>query len=62
MSIATCIKDYDGFGFTKENNNVNKEVYIKKGETITWDNYGYLWFKNVCFGHMDAYPGEYFKF
>lgn len=62
MSIAVCIEDFDGIGFTKENNNVNKKVHIEKGKTITWDNQGYLWFKNVCFGHMDAYPGRYFKF
>lgn len=30
MSIAVCIKDFDGIGFTKENNNVNKEVHIEK--------------------------------
>lgn len=49
ISIAVCIEDFDGIGFTKENNNVNKEVHIEKWETITWDNQGYLWFHNVCF-------------
>lgn len=27
MSIAVYIEDFDGIGFTKENNNVNKEVH-----------------------------------
>lgn len=27
-----------------------------------WDDHCYLWFRNVCFGHMDAYPGQYFKY
>ena len=29
MSTAVCIEDFDSIGFTKENNNVNKEVHIK---------------------------------
>ena len=48
MSTAICIKDFKGVGFLKENNDESKK--------------GYLWFKDVCFGHMDAYPGQYFKF
>lgn len=39
-----------------------KRVTLKKGDTIEWDNQGYLWYDSVCFGHMDAYPGQYFKF
>lgn len=62
MSIATCIKDYDGIGYLKDDTNKDKKVHIKTGDKIEWDNQGYLWFKNVCFGHMDAYPGQYFKF
>ena len=62
MSVAICIKDFDGIGFLKGNNDRNKEVHIKKEDRIEWDNEGYLWFKNICFGHMDAYPGQYFKF
>ena len=62
MSTATCIKDYDGVGFLKENKDGREEVHIKKGDVIEWDNQGYLWFDNVRFGHMDAYPGQYFKF
>lgn len=62
MSAATCIRDYDGIGFLKGNDAKNKEVHIKKGDTIEWDNQGYLWYDSVCFGHMDAYPGQYFKF
>lgn len=62
MSTATCIKDYDGVGFLKENEDGCEEVHIKKDDIIEWDNQGYLWFGNVCFGHMDAYPGQYFKF
>lgn len=62
MSTAICIKDFKGVGFLKENNDESKKVYIKKGNIIEWDNQGYLWFKDVCFGHMDAYPGQYFKF
>ena len=62
MSVAICIKDFDGIGFLKGNNDRNKDVHIKKGDRIEWDNEGYLWFKNICFGHMDAYPGHYFKF
>ena len=38
------------------------KLHIKKGDIIEWDNQGYLWYDNVCFGHMDAYPGQYFKF
>ena len=62
MSTATCIKDYDGVGFLKENKDGREEVHIKKGDIIEYDNQGYLWYDNVCFGHMDAYPGQYFKF
>lgn len=62
MSVAICIKDFDGIGFLKGNNDRNKDVHIKKGNRIEWDNEGYLWFKDICFGHMDAYPGQYFKF
>lgn len=62
MSVAICIKDFDGIGFLKGNNDRNKDVHIKKGDRTEWDDEGYLWFKNICFGHMDAYPGQYFKF
>ena len=31
MSTATCIKDYDGVGFLKENKDGREEVHIKKG-------------------------------
>lgn len=62
MSVAICIKDFDGIGFLKGNNNRNKDVHIKKEDRIEWDNEGYLWFKDICFGYMDAYPGQYFKF
>lgn len=61
-STAICIKNYDGVGFLKNDTDKTKEVHIKTGDYIEWDNQGYLWFRNVCFGHMDAYPGQYFKF
>lgn len=62
MSTAICIKDYDGIGYLKNDTDKNGEVHIKKGDKIEWDNQGYLWFNDICFGHMDAYPGRYFKF
>lgn len=34
MSTATCIKDYDGVGFLKENENGCEEVHIKKDDII----------------------------
>lgn len=61
-STAICIKNFDGVGFLKNDTDKTKEVHIKTGDYIEWDNQGYLWFRNVCFGHMDAYPGQYFKF
>lgn len=36
MSTATCIKDYDGVGFLKENKDGCEEVHIKKGDIIEW--------------------------
>ena len=62
MNTAICIRDYSGSGYKRNNENSNIKVNIKKGDTIEWDNRGYLWFGNVCFGHMDAYPGQYFKY
>ncbi len=62
MSTAICIRDYDGRGFLKGNENKCKEVHIKKGDIVEWDNYGFLWLDNIRFGHMDAYPGQYFRF
>ena len=34
MSTATCIKDYDGVGFLKENKDGREEVHIKKGDIV----------------------------
>lgn len=62
MNTAICIRDYNGSGYKRNNENSNVKVNIKKGDIIEWDNQGYLWFDNVCFGHMDAYPGQYFKY
>jgi hypothetical protein len=62
MNKAICIRDYNGSGYKRNNENSNIKVHIKKGDIIEWDNHGYLWFDNVCFGHMDAYPGQYFKY
>lgn len=62
MNKAICIRDYNGSGYKRNNENSNIKVNIKKGDIIEWDNHGYLWFDNVCFGHMDAYPGQYFKY
>ena len=30
MNTATCVKDYDGVGFLKENKDECEEVHIKK--------------------------------
>lgn len=62
MSTATCIRDFDGVGYLKCDTDKKREVHIKKGNKIEWDNKGFLWFNDICFGHMDAYPGQYFKF
>lgn len=62
MNKAICIRDFEGVGFLKENNDKDKKVHIKKGDIIEWDNQGCLWYDDVCFGHMDAYPGQYFQF
>lgn len=62
MNKAICIRDYNGSGYKRNNENSNVKVNIKQGDIIEWDDHGYLWFDNVCFGHMDAYPGQYFKY
>lgn len=62
MNKVICIKDYEGTGYLKTDTNKSKDVSIKKGDEIEWDDHGYLWFNDVCFGHMDAYPGRYFQF
>lgn len=56
-----CIKDYKGIGFLKNNHDRTGTVNIKIGNIIECDEQGYLWFKNVCFGHKDAELGKYFK-
>lgn len=58
MHTATCVKAYQGLGYLRENTDKSKTVHIK----IDVDDQGYLWFKNVCFGHKDAYVGDYFDF
>ena len=62
MNKAICIRDYNGSGYKRNNEDSNVKVNIKQGDIIEWDERGYLWFDNVCFGHMDAYPGQYFKY
>lgn len=62
MSTEICIKDYDKTGYLKNDTDKSRKVYIKKGDKIEWDNQGCLWFNAICFGLMDAYPVEYFKF
>ena len=54
--------DFEGIGFLKDTNDKDKKVHIKKGDIIEWDNQGCLWYDDVCFGHMDAYAGQYFQF
>lgn len=60
MNKAICVKDFEGVDFLEDDK--DKKVHIKKGDIIEWDNQGYLWSDNICFGHMDAYPGQCFKF
>lgn len=62
MNKAICIMDFEGIGFSKKNNDKEKKVHIKKGDIIEWDNQGCLWYNDICFGHMNAFPGQYFKF
>lgn len=56
-----CVKCYKGIGFLKDDHDKSGTVNIKIGDSIECDEQGYLWFKNVCFGHKDAEPGKYFK-
>ncbi len=62
MHTATCVKAYQGLGYLRENTDKSKTVHIKIDDKIDVDDQGYLWFKNVCFGHKDAYVGDYFDF
>ena len=62
MRTATCIKAYQGLGYLRENTDKSKTIYIKIGDKIDVDDQVYLWFKNGCFGHKDAYVGDYFDF
>ena len=57
-----CIKNYKGIGFLRYDNDRNGEVDIKVGDIIKCDEQGYLWFNDVCFGHKNAKPKDYFEF
>lgn len=58
--MAICIKEYSGIGYLRDNTDKNKKIHIKTGDKIECDDQGYLWFKNVCFGHRNASPAQYF--
>ena len=60
MVNMVCNKEYKGIGFLSSNTDKNGKVDIKVGDTIECDDQGYLWFKDICFGHKDAKPGRYF--
>lgn len=62
MKEMKCIKNYKGIGFLRYDNDRNGEVDIKVGDIIKCDEQGYLWFNDVCFGHKDAKPKDYFEF
>lgn len=61
MREMKCIKDYKGLGFLRDNTDENGEVDIKVGDIIECDSQGYLWFNDICFGHKDARPKDYFE-
>lgn len=61
MKHMKCIVEHKGCGFLRNNNDKKKNIHIKVGDIIEVDNYGYLWFKDVCFGHINAYVGECFE-
>lgn len=56
-----CLEKHKGIGFLRQNHDESGNVNIKIGDCIDCDWQGYLWFKDVCFGHKDGKPGRKFK-